>query len=171
MGDYIKGKVKNTYPEFIQDGIRFHRFIDSYTDQHEIVRKHGRLMEPKIGHLSGVATDMLYDYVLAKNWNDFHDEVFEVFVNKVYEEVLSYSEYFPRKFEFMFRYMRRDNWLGAYQTEEGMLRALNGLSQKIKFENDLPACWPIFLEHEEQITKDYKVFLKDIQNEISQQFA
>ena len=171
LGDHVKGKLKERYPEFIQQGIRLHRFIDHYTDTHKIVRSHCELMEKDLGHLSGVAMDMLYDHVLGKNWSDFSDIPLEEYSQKVFAECMNYKKYFPEKFEFMFRYMRRDNWLMAYATEEGILRALNGLSRRIRFENNLPDCFPLFLKHEEEITEGYFEFMKDIQNEIRQQFS
>jgi len=171
MADHIKGKIKKTYPEFIQEGIRLHRLIDQYTDSHKIVRSHCSIMEPKVGLLSGVAMDMLYDYVLAKNWSLFSDVKLPQFVSTIYNEMLNHRELFPERFEFMFRYMRRDNWLEAYGTEEGMLRALNGLSRRIRFDNNLPDCWAVFLQNEEEITEGFVLFIDDIKNEIKQQFS
>lgn len=171
LGDHIKGKIKKQYPEFIQRGLRLHRFIDSYTDSHPIVRSHCEIMEPKVGLLSGVAMDMLYDYVLAKNWASYSSTTLDEFAIKTYDEILNFTTYFPEKFEFMFRYMRRDNWLLAYGTEKGMLRALNGLSKRIRFDNNLADSWEVFLKNENQITKEFGEFIQDIKNEIRQEFS
>lgn len=170
LGDHIKGKIKKTYPEFIQEGIRLHRFIDSYTDSHPIIKEHCGIMEPKLGHLSGVATDMIYDYILGFNWNDFAEGSLETFTQKTYAEILEHKACFPEKFEFMFRYMRRDNWLLAYSTKEGMLRALNGLSRRIRFENNLPIAWDVFKENEEEMTSGFKTFVSEIQSAIAIKF-
>ena len=34
IGDYVKGKSFTDYPEQIAGGIKLHRSIDSFTDQH-----------------------------------------------------------------------------------------------------------------------------------------
>lgn len=175
LGDHVKGKLKGKYPEYIQEGIKLHRFIDTFTDSHEIVRAHCNIMEPKLGHLAGVAMDMIYDHVLVTNWEHFSDQPVETFIQSTYEEIQSYSDYFPPKFELMFSYMRRDNWLLEYGNEAGMLKALNGLSHKIKnkikLENDLPVCWDVYQEHKTEITEGFKLFVKDIQIEIAKQFS
>lgn len=171
LGDHVKGKMKDKFPEYIQDGIKLHRFIDTYTDSHKIVRSHCNIMEPKLGHLSGVAMDMIYDNVLVTNWSHFSDQPVEAFIQATYEEIQCYSEYFPAKFELMFSYMRRDNWLLEYGNEAGMLKALNGLSNRIKFDNDLPVCWDVYQENKTEITDGFKLFIKDIQLEIAKQFS
>lgn len=171
MGDHVKGKIKKQYPEFIQKGLRLHRLIDSFTDSHPIVRSHCEIMEPTVGLLSGVAMDMLYDYVLAKNWSSYSNVSLDEFAANTYSEILNFTTYFPEKFEFMFRYMRRDNWLVAYGQEKGMLRALNGLSKRIRFENNLADSWSVFIANEEQITREFELFIYDIKNEIRQEFS
>ena len=171
MGDHIKGKMKANFPEYIQDGIKLHRLIDTYTDSHEIVRSHCNIMEPKLGHLSGVAMDMIYDSVLVTNWEHFSKVPVTEFIQGTYEEIQVYSEYFTPKFALMFSYMRRDNWLLEYGNEAGMLKALNGLSNRISFDNDLPACWEVYQENKTEITDGFKLFVSDIQSEIKKQFS
>ena len=43
MADGIKGKKYLNYPEGIQTGILLHRWIDSYTDSHPIVKQSTKL--------------------------------------------------------------------------------------------------------------------------------
>jgi len=73
MADGIKGKKYLKYGDEIQKGILIHRWIDSYTDSHSIVKQSTKRLHAKYGHYSGVIVDILYDHFLAKNWSHYHD--------------------------------------------------------------------------------------------------
>jgi acyl carrier protein phosphodiesterase len=38
LGDFVKGRLKDRYPNEIQHGIALHRKIDSYTDSHVVTQ-------------------------------------------------------------------------------------------------------------------------------------
>ena len=38
LGDFVKGDPNKYYSDSLSDGIRLHRFVDSYTDRHEVSR-------------------------------------------------------------------------------------------------------------------------------------
>ena len=52
--DAVPGKEYDICTKGIQDGILLHRAIDTFTDQHTIFRKHGKLLFPDFGHYSRV---------------------------------------------------------------------------------------------------------------------
>ena len=43
ISDCVKGNRYKSYPVKWQEGILLHRFIDTYTDSHEIFKNHSRL--------------------------------------------------------------------------------------------------------------------------------
>ena len=67
MADSIKGNSYMEYPENIQKGILFHRFIDSYTDDHPSFRDSTSKLHKDFSHYSGVLVDIFYDHFLAKH--------------------------------------------------------------------------------------------------------
>ena len=49
IADFIKGnRFEHLEPEMIR-GIYLHRFIDSYTDRHPLVKQSARRLQPKFG--------------------------------------------------------------------------------------------------------------------------
>ena len=46
LGDFVKGKLSGKHPHRIELGIRLHRAIDAYTDQHPIVKQSQRRFDP-----------------------------------------------------------------------------------------------------------------------------
>ena len=85
MADGIKGKKYLKYNEEIQKGILIHRWIDTYTDSHPIVKQSTKRLHKKYSHYSGVIVDILYDHFLAKNWKNYHQEPLEKYIANFYQ--------------------------------------------------------------------------------------
>jgi len=73
MGDFIKGSDYRNYPQGIANGMVFHRFIDSFTDQHAESALLREKLRPTCGRYAGIALDMIYDYYLAESWSDYSE--------------------------------------------------------------------------------------------------
>jgi acyl carrier protein phosphodiesterase len=59
MSDYVKGKTQYNYPPAVQRGIRLHRAIDAFTDQHEATRNIAALFKPHYRLYAGAFTDIV----------------------------------------------------------------------------------------------------------------
>ena len=66
IGDFVKGKMIDTYPKGVRQGIRLHREIDKFTDTHPLVKASQSYLRPTFGHYSTVITDIFFDYFLGK---------------------------------------------------------------------------------------------------------
>ena len=65
----MPGRQLENYPPAVQAGIRLHRAIDTFTDQHPVVRRSTqRLREAGYGKYAGVISDMFLDHFLAHNF-------------------------------------------------------------------------------------------------------
>lgn len=65
LGDFAKGRLENLpFVPGVVEGIRLHRAIDSFTDQHPVVRRsRSRLRSRRL--VSGIIVDLAYDHFLA----------------------------------------------------------------------------------------------------------
>jgi acyl carrier protein phosphodiesterase len=132
IADGIKGKNYLKFPEKIQKGILLHRGIDSYTDQHPIVRQSTARLHENYGHYSGVIVDILYDHYLAKNWMQYHSQPLAEYVNDFYELLQNSFEILPTRIQRMMPYMISDNWLLSYATIPGISKILNQMNIRTK---------------------------------------
>ncbi|MGB5463037.1 MAG: DUF479 domain-containing protein, partial [Aureibaculum sp.] len=73
IADRVKGKEYLNYQTEIQYGILLHRQIDTFTDQHSIVKKSKLRLHERYSHYDGVIIDILYDHFLAKNWKIYSE--------------------------------------------------------------------------------------------------
>lgn len=72
LGDFVKGNPDGQFNEQIVQGIRLHRFVDSYTDSHYLTKSIKPLFPKELRRFSPIALDMFWDHCLAKNWTAFH---------------------------------------------------------------------------------------------------
>ena len=115
ISDYVKGKKQFDFIPGIQQGIRLHREIDTFTDQHPVTAEAKKIFQPAYRLYSGAFVDVVYDHFLAADSMIFSDESLKIFTEHIYTSVDTYSHFFPEKFAAMFPYMKSQNWLYNYQ--------------------------------------------------------
>ncbi|WP_201982000.1 acyl carrier protein phosphodiesterase [Hymenobacter rubidus] len=131
MADSVPGKQLESYPPAVQTGIRLHRAIDTFTDQHPVVRRSTqRLREAGYGKYAGVISDMFLDHFLARNFEKFSSEKLPEFTRRVYALLTQHQAELPPRVQQFLPYMVQHNWLVGYAELEGIRRALGGLSRR-----------------------------------------
>ncbi len=166
-GDFVKGKDLSNYPEKIQEGIRLHRRIDNFIDHHPAVIELLHILYGPLPKVAGIAVDLYFDHLLAKNWNVFHDKEYDLFVNDFYASIdfnnVSYSD----QFYLMLTKMKEINWLHYYQFMEGLEKSSYGLSKRISFPNELANAPNVFVQFEKEITEVFHKYMIDAKAEFS----
>ena len=132
MADGIKGKKYLKYGDEIQKGILIHRWIDSYTDSHSIVKQSTKRLHAKYGHYSGVIVDILYDHFLAKNWSHYHDTKLEVYIAQFYDLLKEHYDLLTPRIQKMMVPMMEQNWLLSYESLEGIETVLYNMNIRTK---------------------------------------
>lgn len=161
LGDYIKGSNLSAYPEIIQKGVKLHRTIDNYIDTHPIIRELLHELHGPLPKISGIAIDLYFDHLLARNWRKYHDQDLKEFVKLFYASSANHMTFETREYQFMMDKMKEFDWLYNYRTHEGLTYACTGLSKRISFENSLWKAPDVFIEKEELITLTFNKFMKE----------
>ena len=101
-------------------GIRLHREIDRFTDQHPVVAKACREISTDRRRLAGIIVDIAFDYYLTRHWSQFSNEERESTISRGYATMaMVASTGFSRKTQSLISKMRSSDWLTAYGTLEG----------------------------------------------------
>ena len=161
FGDFVKGKDLSQFRPKTQEGITLHRAIDNYIDTHPAVVELLHVLYPKLPKVSGIAVDLFFDHLLAKNWDKFHSESLETFLSAFYSSLNTGNEEFTVEFKHMIYHMVTVNWISYYPRLEGLEKALNGVSSRISFSNELKNGLPVFLENQALIESTFEIFMKD----------
>ena len=72
-GDFVRGRDLSQYPEQIARGIRLHRHLDAYTDQHPGLLAARKEMTSVPRRFVGIIVDVLFDHYLAVHWDKYSD--------------------------------------------------------------------------------------------------
>jgi acyl carrier protein phosphodiesterase len=131
IADSVPGRHLAGYPAAVQAGIWAHRAIDTFTDQHPVVRRTtARLRAGGAGKYAGVVSDVFMDHFLACSFPEYSSETLAAFTQRVYAELASQQAGFPAAVQQFFPHMVQHNWLLHYAEIEGIARALLGLSRR-----------------------------------------
>jgi len=121
LGDRVKGPLKRDYPASLEVGIQLHRRIDSYTDQHRVVRHLCRRFEPPYRRYAGILTDVYFDHVLANQWADWHDDGLARFCDEAQQAVADEWPHPPLRVD---RLDTLSALLQSYRSTDGVRRSL-----------------------------------------------
>lgn len=146
ISDFVKGKKQYTYAPRIQMGIRLHRLIDAFTDSHACTKEIKKYFQPAYGLYAGAFTDIVYDYFLANDLNEFENEKkLEDFTTLTYIQLQQNMPDLPEAFQHMFPYMREHNWLYNYRQTSGIMKSFNGMSNRAKYITESATAYSVFV--------------------------
>lgn len=162
IADAVKGKQILHFSEKIQRGIKLHRMIDEFTDNHPVVDKSKALVRGNYRKYSGVVIDMFYDHFLAANWADFSDESLLMFTKKSYRTLFKYYFIMPARMKKILPAMAAGNWLASYQSIENIGLALMGMSHRTKFETGFENGASDLKLHYKELLRDFQIFFPEL---------
>jgi len=163
IADAVKGNKHNNYPKEIQIGILLHREIDTYTDNHPIVRKSMHRLNPRYRHYDGVIIDILYDHFLAKNWHLYSEIPLDKYAETVYTFLQENIEKFPQRAQNILPYMIEYNWLVSYASTEGIHKVLQGMNKRTKGISQMDLAIEDLNLYYTELEEDFTIFFKDLE--------
>ncbi|WP_299528632.1 ACP phosphodiesterase [uncultured Lutibacter sp.] len=163
IADAVKGKKFNEYPTEIKAGILLHREIDTYTDNHPIVRKSKRRLQERYGHYNGVIIDILYDHYLAKNWHQYSEIPLENYAENVYLFFQKNIQILPVRIQNILPYMIEYNWLVAYASIEGIGKILEGMNKRTKGISKMDLAIEDLKLYYKEFEEDFTSFFKELE--------
>ncbi len=162
VGDGVKGAGMKNYTEGIQRGIRMHRAIDSFTDDHPVVQKSKERLWPKFHHYAGVIVDVYYDHFLAKNWSAYSLEQLPTYTENIYRVLHAHEAIMPPRMKEMLPWMMKEDWLYHYSEIEGMKRVFNGMARRAKFVSHMEHAPQALVEGYADFEHEFTLFFPDL---------
>lgn len=162
IADHIRGNQFTHFHQEIQNGIKLHREIDTFTDVHKITRKSKRRLNKRYGLYAGIIIDIFYDHYLAKNWNDYSAIPLDVYVNSIYDLLQNQKEILPEKTIHLLPFMIEYNWLYNYQFKEGIESVLKGMNRRTKNKGQMDLAIEDLKELDKEFEQDFRIFFDDL---------
>jgi acyl carrier protein phosphodiesterase len=165
-GDFYKGNLDNFnhLPKHIQQGVKFHRFIDDFTDKSKQIIEVGHLLQKNgIAKVSFIACDILLDHYLARNWNQYSTIPYSNFIQEIYAEVNRNIAHTEPDFRFLFNKLQEHGWFYDYPSIQGIGQVLHQYSHRLKFDNELARSSAVYSTHQKTVDSYFETFLNEIQ--------
>ncbi len=162
IGDYVKGKQYRKYPTEIAQGILLHRRIDTFTDNHAMIRQSANRLKSGYGRYSGVVVDMLYDHLLAKHWSDYHSTPLPQFVTETHELLIRNYLLLPKRVKLFLPFLIASRRIETYATINGIKTALNIMSKHTSLPDNSNFAIACLQQNEQLFYNEFTVFIKAI---------
>lgn len=175
IADFVRGSQIRQFSPAIIEGIQLHRVIDSYTDQHPVVKQSIARLKPTYARYAGVIIDVVYDHFLANNFAKYSEIPLAQFAQKTYKTLLAHQSVLPPKVQNFLPNMIENNWLLHYGDTEGVRRSLASLSRRSSFVDNLENAIQEMNLYYEAFDTEFNQFFPDLikrtQEEIDRQNA
>lgn len=162
IGDYVKGRKFQDYPEQISKGILLHRQIDTFTDQHAITKMAKKMFRNAFGLYSGIVIDFLYDHFLAKNWDKYSSVSLRTFAKHVHAILLSHYGVLPIRVQGFLPFLIQNKRLESYATVDGIVQSLKIMGNYSSLPSKSAEAKVILLENYKLLDEYSALFMKDI---------
>lgn len=163
LADFLSKKDHDKLDPNLKAGVEMHQWIDSFTDSHENISLFNKFFHPVIHHYAPVATDIVMDYFLYKNWLKYIDITYAEFSKKSYDALLQHDFLFPDKPRNIAYRMIQGQWLRQYTSLIGLEEVLLRMNQRASFEVDFKLCIPILLQNEQAMNDLFVDFFNEAQ--------
>lgn len=164
LGDFARGIDVSLLPAPVQQGIRHHRAVDSFTDQHPEVLASKTLFSRQRRRFAGVALDILYDHYLLRHWQRFSQIDRDIFVELIYEELQRNEHLMPEKMARVTRRMVEHDWFGSYRDLASIGYALDRVAGRIRFANEFTGMIDEIRANDVELEKRFLRFFPDLQS-------
>lgn len=162
LGDFVKGKIKNRYSNEIEQGIIFHRKVDTFADSHVLTADCRNLFSPYRRRFAGIIVDICFDHFLTKYWNSYASVDLSEFAAHVYEVMQTYRRILPPRLQEVLPRMRRQNWLIKYGSLDGVKITMERISKRISQNNPLNGSVEEIIHNYHRLENNFSSFFPDL---------
>jgi len=137
LPDFTKKIDEKIYSADVIQGAQLHRFIDSFTDRHPLFIQSRSRISTERRRFSAVLVDIFYDHFLALHWERYGDRPLLESTRSFYEHLGRTEMPLPQRLADAIVRMEKIDLLFSYSTLDGIGHAVNRVSQRIRFKNNL----------------------------------
>lgn len=170
VGNYVADFIRNRdfvlFSDKIITGIKLHRHIDYFTDNHPEVLKSTRILRSRHSKYAPVVIDVFYDYILAKNWDKFSDIEMRSFADTIYSHLNEYSDDFPLHLQSITNRMIADDFLLQYGTQDGIEKTFSRIGKRAKFKSNFETAFKDLEENFDEINEGFLTFFPSLIEEV-----
>lgn len=168
--DFITKHQEKEVHDAFHDGIKMHRWIDNYSNNHPDIFQINEYFHPYIHKYAPVGTDIVCDYLLYKNWETHNFSSFDFFQENCYRKLYENIELMPVGIRERCKSMIAHQWLMQYTNLEGLEYVFNRMNTIAKFPVDFRKILPAIETNETQLRMYFNNFYNECKSEVAKLF-
>ena len=162
FGDFIQKKEFDLYPLKIQQGVRLHREIDSFTDMHPSFREMVQLLRPSLRKYAPVALDIIHDHILSTTWDSRNRQNLRSYCDSFYWNITNTNVQLPYRLKSKIQLMLKHDFLMSTVSLERLQLTLEHMDNRARFDSNFTKAIPIFIKHKMRFTESHKELMGDL---------
>lgn len=162
LGDFARGLDSQALPISLREGLRHHRAVDAFTDQHPEVIASKRLFSSQRRRFAGVALDVLYDHYLLRNWHRYSATPLNEFIDQVYEELQRHQNAMPQSMKTVTGRIVQHDWFRSYQRLDNIGYALDRVADRIRFRHSFYGIIEEIEAQDDELEAHFLAFFPDL---------
>ena len=131
LGDFVKGPVPAHWPESVQLGVRLHRRIDAFSNQHPGIRQSCDRFPKALRRFAPIFVDVVADHALSLGWQQRHSEPLGDFTQHCYRLADDHRSLLDAEHNRYLTWMTEHDLLGGYGEPEVMFRGLRSITRRL----------------------------------------
>jgi len=171
LADFSKGRIPKALPAELQAGIRLHRRIDAYSNQHPVIKDACASFPPSLRRYAPIFVDILADYYLSLGWDDYYSADRTAFSVQCYEacdRYVSRPEYAESAHLKRFMdYMRNTDLLASYHQWSHVERGLHSVLRRLGQEALLPEAIAACLAQHDSGQSAFRIYFPNLRQQMT----
>ena len=138
-GDYYKGPLGSELPNDLARGVRLHRAIDAYTDNHAAVAELRRGFPSGLRRYAGILIDLGFDHYLTQHWHSFSTASLPEFNREVLRTLTGGSDHLSAGSRQMLARLDEYDILNCYHEWQAVTGSAERIGERFRRGNPLVA--------------------------------
>ena len=118
-------------PADLARGVRLHRRIDAFSNQHPDIRLSCQRFPAELRRIAPILVDIICDHLLARRWNQFHHEPIESFTATAYQQVADQGEWLSESAWRFLDYARDQDLFAGYHDWSATISAMRSITRRL----------------------------------------
>lgn len=162
IADGVKGSDLGAWPTAVAAGMRHHRRVDAFVDQHPVVCDARRRAPPGGRRYAGIALDLVWDHFVARELG--LDRVRSELVLRSYRVLRQRSA--PARLASMVPALIAQDWLHRYADYAFTCSAIDGIGRRLTGPNRLAELLPWLQEDYPRLERGFQRLWPDVTAEL-----
>lgn len=131
LGDFLKGPVPEHLPAAIGDGVRLHRRLDAFSNQHPAIRASCQRFPSDLRRIAPVFVDVLADHLLATRFHHYSPEPLTAFTARTYASLDAHRAHIPEHGRRFLRHAAAHDLFAGYARPYTLSGALESVAHRL----------------------------------------